>query len=281
VYNSYGSRSVISTDEPEKPGMLTHKGTFAITLRRVYKKSSHAKTVLRLNSQILVDSLRLSIVNCRGSQCRKLFSVSPRIHEPYSLLFHNRQRLQDVGERAEGEGGIYLRLLIGFVKQQLSNTWETLDDIENGRCQTIEFKDVWLLYKPGITVYRKDEDGWRAFKVDSVDIHHLPNVGQLRINAYYLDFDPTGHKLVPFLSVLSLSPYIGYRKISSLDIIPATHFSDRERVNEALLKSGRKLWECHGSASYREYKGNAWPTSLDTVSGSMNRASISKVEPVS
>lgn len=261
--------------------MLIHKGTFAITLRRVYKRGSHAKTVLKLNSQTLVESMRLSIANCRGSQCQKPFSVKPRIHEPYSLLFRNQQRLQEVGKRVEGEVGTHHRLLIGFVKQRLPTTWKTLNDIENGRCRTIEFKDVWLLYKPGITVYRKDEDGWRAFKVDFVDIHHLPNIGQLRINAYYLDFDPTGHNLVPFLSVLLLSPYIGYRNISNLDIIPATHFSDRERVKEALLKSGRKLWGCHGSASYREYKGNAWPTSLDTVSGPLNPAFILKVEPVS
>ncbi|KAF3927323.1 hypothetical protein ABW21_db0202270 [Orbilia brochopaga] len=152
------------------------------------------------------------------------------------------------------------------MKTERPDTWQKLDELEQGTCKRIAFGDVWLLYPPGTTVYKKESGVWRAYKTERLSVQYLPNIGVVTINCYYLNFDSKGKKLIPQNHKLTISPYLFERQISDLEVIPDSHLPHRDEVRKTLLRNGEKFWSFHGTPAYQYYTGEAWPTSLPTTS---------------
>jgi hypothetical protein len=182
------------------------------------------------------------------------------LDEPYESLFYNRKRLQSVDEGYARQR--HIKLLLEFMKEEHSSTWHKLDEIEEERCGQISFEHLWLLYPPKSTVFKKDGGGWRAYRIERVEVPTHSKLDALRILGYYLDFDRTGQWLVPKLEVLSIHPYSCDRPIANLEVVPDEYISricNRNDLGRKLIERGSEYWCYKGQPVYKEYKGDAWP----------------------
>ncbi|RYP05334.1 hypothetical protein DL764_003879 [Monosporascus ibericus] len=240
-----------------------------ITCRRVFSKTrAHLKTVMKINSTILIDALKETLSPSRDRYYSKLHSYKANIHKPYVIFFQNRQRLQNAAEAYQQAGktqqAALLKLLLDFLKEHMPDTWETLDRIETGKCTHIQFSNAWLLYSPGMTVYTKHSGRLMAYKVAEVETRLIPRVTPITINAYNLNFGKNGSCLVPVAQRLRISPFSGERSISHLEVVPESHLDDRNSISASLRSRGRIFWEFHGEPAYRQYRGTAWLTTLSS-----------------
>lgn len=171
-------------------------------------------------------------------------SPAASIHEPYEMLFYNRDRIAAVGKKhTDDEIGQHAQFVLSLMKNERSATWEKAVELDQDRCYSIAFEDSWLLYPPGETVFRRDPGGWRAYKVARIEVSPFPSSEPIRVYGYYLGFGKGGRSLVPRLEILEVASYPSEKTIESLDVVPQRHF---ERAapgfREMLMKRGKHYW---------------------------------------
>jgi hypothetical protein len=210
-------------------------------------------------------------MNYRGPQYEELSCPGVSISEPYAFFFHNREEIRKSVHQAEKQTAIHINLLLDFMERKRPATWKKQDKIESGDCRKIFFEDLFLLYPRGKTVFSKDDGRWRAFKVDRVEMGMDPKSDPLRVHAFYLDFDKSGMRLVPQLETLTVCPFSFERSIADLAVIPQGYTQDLDLSCDELIERGKKYWEYNGQPAYREYNGDAWPTTSQEV-GCLGRA---------
>ncbi|KAI1135114.1 P-loop containing nucleoside triphosphate hydrolase protein [Hypoxylon sp. FL0543] len=116
------------------------------------------------------------------------------------------------------------------------------------------------LYHPGDTVFKKDLDAWRAYKVKRSEFRPISHPDSILVHCYYLDFDKTGRWLVPQLAVLFVPSLSSKRSIEDLEVIPGRYFDDHHSLRRKLLERGRQYAAYAGRVFYGEYTGDSWPT---------------------
>ncbi|GAB1317901.1 ATPase AAA-type core domain-containing protein [Madurella fahalii] len=224
------------------------------------------RSTLRIVDPLLIDALRSNVLEGSTSPNLQGMFLPPTasINEPFEALFYNRRRILEVAADENEHAGKHARVLLDFMEQECTATWEKALQVENESCQTIAFEDSWLLYHPHNTVFRKDEGGWRAYKISRTEVGPRPSLDPIRIYAYYLDFDKSGKMLVPHLEMFTASPYPSEQPIENLEVIPAWHIRRHaDWLPRKLVDRGNKYWGHRGKPFYREYRGDAWPTTLE------------------
>jgi hypothetical protein len=180
---------------------------------------------------------------------------------------HLVRRLREIKTRRESEASESAQLAL----QVIEKADHQIHLADEGK---ITFGRLHRLYPRGSTVYGLDDGGWRAYKVDRVERPGGPRPeADLHVHVFFLDFDETGLRLVPQSALLVIPPYASARKVRSLPLVPDWYMQrPPHRVVDDLLIRGRRFWHCGGGASCFAYKGNAWPGTLDAVSGSRSKA---------
>ncbi|OTA88686.1 hypothetical protein M434DRAFT_14903 [Hypoxylon sp. CO27-5] len=179
------------------------------------------------------------------------------VNEPYELLFYNRRRLLEA-EPNDTDGHIkkHVQALFNFIQKKSPLAWEKLNEIEGETCYEIAFKDLWLLYPPGRTVFSSEDGAWRAYKIDRVEIYSESKSDEILIHCCFLDFDKTGKWLVPQVKVFHVPSYSSERLIKNLNVIPDWCYAG---LGEKLIERG-KIYRNYGhEVFYRRYDGDAWP----------------------
>ncbi|XXH03870.1 hypothetical protein Hte_010276 [Hypoxylon texense] len=116
------------------------------------------------------------------------------------------------------------------------------------------------VYHQGDTVFKKDMDAWRAYKVERFEFHPCLNPDSILVHGYFLDFDKTGNWLVPQLTVLVVSSLSSKKYIEDLDVIPGWYFDDHHSLRKKLMDRGLQYASYARGVFYREYTGDSWPT---------------------
>jgi len=236
---------------------------YPLTRRRVFEeKDIHIKTAIKIKSPFILDAISPLTLGARNLFHGKLSASCNSIHEPYVPLFQNRQLLLSTMKRAEKDQAEHLQLLLDFMKEERPTTWDTLDQLEKRTCTRIAFKDLWLLYPPGMTVYYKNDGHWQACKVETVAVQHIPQLKPLSIRCYSLRLDDPPTMLIPHREMLHIMPFSGEQAIGDLEIIPDTHLNfikHGDELRNKLIVRGQSYWEFGSGPAYREYTGAAWP----------------------
>ncbi|KAI1411767.1 P-loop containing nucleoside triphosphate hydrolase protein [Hypoxylon sp. FL1857] len=194
-----------------------------------------------------------SPMTCQGDGRLSRFSVN----EPYELIFHNRRKLLEVEhDYADGHIRGHVQDLFNFIQKMRPLAWEKIGEIEERTCYEIAFKDLWLLYPPGSTVFNKDDGTWRAYRVNRVEIHPESDSEKILIHCCFLDFDKTGKWLVPQAKVFNVPSYSLERPIRHLDVIPDWCCVE---LSKSLVERGQTYWSYGRKVFHRRYNGNAWP----------------------
>lgn len=173
----------------------------------------------------------------------KLNGQTMHLEEPYSIIAHHQQLLESRQNLSKSTSH-----LIGFVKESMfkDNIREEEAQNKDGFCT---FPMLWLLYKPGETVYAEIKGELFAFVIGFVNSPHglfssLKAMHQkYEIVVWNLDFD--GHYVGRCSRSLFIEPFEGTRDISTLKVVPS-RFIDKKDGGETrrrLERLGRQWYE--------------------------------------
>ncbi|KAK6820891.1 hypothetical protein PG987_015291 [Apiospora arundinis] len=209
---------------------------------------------------------------CEG--LAQLAAESPRVRteypghivvEPYELLFHNKARIKEDGAKKLGNGNCqtHLRFLVDYLEEkEKPRAWGRIDAIEQGRCKTITFDSVPLLYSRGDTVLQNKDGVWRAYVIEKHESKMSAGMESMLIHAQYLDFDKTGNSLVPHATVFELPKFESEQLITRLELIPRQFLDQRPELIDSIKDRGAEYYKYGREVRYCEYQGSEWPRPL-------------------
>lgn len=229
---------------------------------------------IEINSVALITMLKDTCTKYPGMEYKSLFRSRVILREPFMMLFYNLDKIRELALETRGLKKSTLGQLLDFMR--LQESWIPQHRLETVVCRTIAFRDIWLLYRPGTTVYQRPSNeirSWRAFRIgDTSFCQHSEDYesDDLQVRYYSLVLDRTGSTLVPRLHTMLLRPFVGERFIADLELVPESLMSDYQvqPLRKCLVKQGRKYWSFHGKPVCQNYQGNAWRISSEPVRNS-------------
>ncbi|KAF3009105.1 hypothetical protein E8E14_009766 [Neopestalotiopsis sp. 37M] len=181
------------------------------------------------------------------------------IMEPYDLIVHNQRRIEMHSSTTDDEvAKKHFEILLKFLEDHQPGAWQKREEVRLGQCQQILFKHLWLLYPPGTTVFKKDDDSWRAYKVECTETVVDMKATILRIQAWFLDFNKTGTVLVPYRETFEISSFSRERPLEDMELIPDWFIRSVDPLNRKLIDRGWQYWNYRKTSFHREYRGDAW-----------------------
>ncbi|KAA8635553.1 hypothetical protein SMACR_09201 [Sordaria macrospora] len=206
------------------------------------------RTFIIIRSQPLLEILNRLVsyypsINLKGR--------SLTLWAPYDFVWHYHdlieQHLSEVhGDDTHASGRKELRGLVDFVIGM--NGKQVADEQSRYQKGVCTYEMLWLLYKPGTTVYVESRGRLSAFVISIVEYHEKdqlnrekPRLAGFTIQMWNLDYDGTfvgRHATEEYIP-----PFEGEREITSLHIIPC-EYKDKEdggETREGLITDG-KMW---------------------------------------
>ena len=236
-------------------------GPVLVSILKFDGQNRHVGTKLEIKSPFLVNILRTTIRGYPGEENRALKSRSVYFDEPYMILFHNRRALAGHAETLEGEPRRHLDHLLEFMRSEAPNVSQKLDELERGITESIDFNTIWLLYRPGTTVYSLEEQEWRAFKTGSLERSQQSILGSrsfIDVETTWVEFAQSGDTLAKASEFSTIEYFEGTRQIADLKLVPSNYLRDEARIKQEIIERGRHYWSYHSEPFFQEYIGNAW-----------------------
>lgn len=170
--------------------------------------------------------------------------------EPFRVLFLNRKQLTDYAKdtNESTQAKKHAKFVLDFLKSDFSDISRALDNFESVTPPNlVRYCDLWMLYRPGTTVYSCANGEWEAFIVDSFhgmqeripspDNRH--SLTRLDIDAWSINFD--GEVYGRVWSIHCVAPFHGVKNISSLPLVPEKFLLDGKIIRDSLIFRGRKF----------------------------------------
>ena len=169
--------------------------------------------------------------------------------EPFIVLFLNRKQLANyVNSNEFTRVREQAKFILDFLKMEFGDISRMIDNFESVTPPNlVKYCDLWMLYRPGTTVYSRASGEWEAFVVDSLDgmqvrkpssdISHA--LTRLDVWAWSMNFD--GEIYGRVWSLHCVAPFHGVRDISSLPLVPEKFLPDGKVIRESLLSRGKKF----------------------------------------
>lgn len=251
-------------------------------------------TKLIVYSQRFLEVLRKFIGYYPGINIE---AQSVTIEEPYCVIAHHLKELnafqeahRPLGEaiisadtkventKSEGETDDeatyhHIDTVMKFVK---SPTWEESIEMEEARYSRnppmCTYRMLWLLYKPGDTVYTESDGKPAASVIQSVKVDPAvlavqpDKLSPYKITIWYLDFD--GRHVRRWSRVITIAPFDGEKEVYNLSVVPCRLFdqSDSGQRRRTLESEGERWYRFLGPKQVR-YAGDTMDIPRRRVSG--------------
>ena len=150
------------------------------------------------------------------------------------------------------------KLSLDIVQDQLPMLDYKLAEIQEGRCKSVTFAELYLLYPVRTTIYTLEDGCLRAFVVAELSGMEQQQVGRfspLRIRAWHIDHD--GQYFARQYSDFSITMFGGSRPVASLRYIPAGYLPEETKSRANLIARGHTFWNWGQGTHLKEYKGDA------------------------
>lgn len=210
------------------------------------------------------------------------------LDENQEELERHKSELVWLSERVE-----HLKCLVDFIRTEpdLQRLFSLRERIKTGDLETIRFKDLWMLFRPGDLVVAKDHGHYQLRKVYSttggqtqrcqrqsrVDYNDSAKLARTR-NATVLEEDEKekfmresiygigsrtplkvdcfaldfdGHHIRPLCSIWKIQDYQGDMRITDLDIYPVKFHPDADDLLKRMEQRGTRFLEGYGHKSYK------------------------------
>ena len=191
------------------------------------------------------------------------------VAEPFMVLFLNRKQLIDYVDNTNEStlAKEHAKFILDFMTCEFSDISRTLDNFESVTPpNSVKYCDLWMLYRPGTTVYSRVNGEWEAFIVDSLDGMQVRKPSpdnfhaftRLDIRAWSMDFD--GEVYGRVWSIHCVAPFDGVRDISSLPLVPEKFLLGGETIKESLLSRGKSFCKLQGRYCQQSETSSSQPT---------------------
>ena len=190
----------------------------------------------------------------------KLMEDEVILEEPYVFVFHNMDRIKSYQQdspipetrsanaeaHCDEETRRHIEVLCDAVELKHGANVEREMARYAAPVPKATFKMLWLLFKPGSTVYTHMNGGWQACVVTKVlfDHHKVTKLSSsYTLRLWYLNFD--GRLLGRCSCVREIAPFDGEVEITSLNTFPAEYLDaiDGGRMRERLEARGEKFYK--------------------------------------
>lgn len=175
--------------------------------------------------------------------------------EPLMVLFLNRKQLTDHVENTKEptQAKELATVILDFLKSDFGDISRALDNFESVTPPNlVKYSDLWMLYRPGTTVYSRANGEWEAFIIDSLDGMQVRRpspdnshaLTRLDLRAWSINFD--GEVYGRVWSIHCIAPFHSVRDISSLPLVPERFLLDGNTIRELLVSRGKKFCALQG-----------------------------------
>ena len=248
-------------------------------------EGSECQTHLEIASGPLIDLLRKVITfypgedfdTLRGSRdfLNKDFRTGAVVFkDPFVMLYAYRKKLEEsLSREFTDEAKKHLELLLDFLRKEHPGWNDKLTQIEEGRCEKISFRSLWLLYPPGAPVYVCGDVDDRQVVVYSVDAtfrRQSAGAGPMRdvkgpitLKCWDVKYERGAFRRTFF--DLVIDPYSGARPIKQLQLIPRNYMPNEEALRKRLIARGRKYFTLKQVAQLQDYSGDCFPRVYNDV----------------
>lgn len=170
--------------------------------------------------------------------------------EPLVVLFLNRKQLTDYvkNTKESTQAREHADFVLKFLESDFSDTSRMLDNFESVTPPNlVKYSDLWMLYRPGTTVYSHANGEWEAFVIDSLDGMQVRKpspdnchaLTRLDMRAWSMNFD--GEVYGRVWSIHCVAPFHGVKDISSLPLVPEKFLINGTAIRESLVSRGKKF----------------------------------------
>ncbi|CAG8983102.1 hypothetical protein HYALB_00004544 [Hymenoscyphus albidus] len=124
-------------------------------------------------------------------------------------------------------------------------------EIQEGRCKSITFPQLVLIYPPKTLIYTKVGDAFQAYVIFEISgaTETMPGrFDPLHLRVWSVDHNGT-YFTKRYLD-LDITQFSGSRELKDLRYIPAGYLPDESRVRNMLVERGRRYWELAEEPQY-------------------------------
>ncbi|KAI4212582.1 MAG: hypothetical protein LQ349_009343 [Xanthoria aureola] len=245
-YDTRGEQVILragTKSEIKPPKPKSHRACLVLT-REYDRRGNVIYTVLEIQSRHLIRVLRKVIGNYPDVD---FTGRTVRLHEPPECLFHYQDELRRHAQESNNEQEkSHVRLCLQYMEKTFHREIKILKSSES---LELEYRDLWIAFKPGCLVYYQSPDGEKISRLQSIykeeyekeELEHWI----LCIETIQYNGNNVGLKQCP---PIMIERYAGCKPICDLDVIPLHLHPEEERIRCDLLKRGRKylsLWGIH------------------------------------
>jgi hypothetical protein len=252
--------------KPKKDGDEGKEDLCAMKAHKTFNREGKLSNfVLEIYSPYLREALRAVIKRYPGQHFSGEVVYLSGFTQSSALacLFHYRHELEAYAkDRAELEARMHIRLAIKYVDKEFRQAIRRFEgrvlaaEKDNNVEPSIEFRDLWMLYKPGILLYGRPRHTERSiFKAVNIHLGSCDNSPCWDVSTELFGHD--GKSFGYLRRTFRIKNYDGTRRMTRLDVYPLRFEPDREREREEQLKRAKQYIALTG-IHYRAYTGKAW-----------------------
>ncbi|KAI1084864.1 P-loop containing nucleoside triphosphate hydrolase protein [Whalleya microplaca] len=238
---------------------LEDEGKFALRLYKYYTRDGKIEKVqLEIQSPYIRDALRTVIRKYPDQNFTGDITLSGSTeHSALACLFHYRKELREYGDNLEnGIAKQHVFLIVDFTEKEFRRDIRRFESNMDAETSCVEFKDLWMLFKPGDLVYGGEGPDQFIHKIRKVAFMQ-GGVGQcphwvVTAKAFVHNGSTFGyvHRSLPVMA------FEGYQEVLNLPIYPFKFHPDQDSTRETLIARGQKYCSLVG-IQYRAYSGPA------------------------
>ncbi|KAI4164164.1 MAG: hypothetical protein LQ342_002128 [Letrouitia transgressa] len=250
-------------------------GGYVLNVYDVYdSEGSGCQSVMEISSTPLLDLLREVITFYPGDEFNILrgkdsMDFSVVFPDPYVMFFSCRKQLEQClkreGPKEAKEAKDHLKVLLDFLQKEHPVWSKKLAEIEEGRCKSISFHSLWLLYPPSTPVYACEGVDDRQMVVYFRDGSFgkssagavKSSVGPLTVRCWDVKYEQGAFRRT--FSDIVIEPFSGVRNISQLPLVPERYMPREMELRNRLITRGRTYFQLKQAAQLQDYYGDRFP----------------------
>ncbi|KAI8630749.1 P-loop containing nucleoside triphosphate hydrolase protein [Xylariaceae sp. FL1651] len=257
-YDRDGKRTVKEV-ELDQDADLKDEGKFAMRYYKYYNKENKIEKVdLEIGSPHIRDALSSIIVSYPGQSLTGNITLTGNTEwSTLSCLFHYRKELKRHRESLESPSAQrHVSLLIEFFERELRRNIQRFETNIQAETPCVEFKDLWMLFKPGDLMFGGESCCQFINQVVKVAF----NMGNPSIPPKWTI---TSHALTHNGSMYGyisrtheLCSFEGIAAVATLPFHPVKFHPNQYALQKYLIYRGRKFCSLTG-VQYKAYSGSA------------------------
>ncbi|RSM04863.1 hypothetical protein CEP52_006565 [Fusarium oligoseptatum] len=178
---------------------------------------------------------------------KKLVFKTP--FRPFHFRWKQLAELLEYQKQYDRDAATYTQLLYGVLHDELHEQMTEINDLlDHG---VITYNRFWALFEPGKLVFNVKNGDEHSFI--AIDCQYNDSEKQLVVTAKYIDWDGERFGYAP--TCLKIHEFSGTRKLSELEVYPASLLQSPDETRSRLISRGKKFHSLNTGVHHRAYSG--------------------------